>query len=313
MVILFLLNKFIKFLNKYFLKRYYSDNFGTDNLTPTNYADRKQVFDALIAAVPKSRMVQVRTPKIKQKIYSSTTALSSTKAYDESNAARTGHHNDCFMADPTDFGTYENKATELPYLEKETKYTVMGGETCGMSDSSSRYQCTNVLAEMLRFHWTYLNFMYEDNTLNKLRTNGCFQDIKNKLGYRFELVSATLPLSNAASSPLTVSFVIKNSGFAALVNKRVVYLVMRNTVTITKYSIALKADPRFWTNGSTTVSESLTLPANMAKGYYELYLNLPDASPSIQNRTEYSIRLANDAIWESSTGYNKLLHTINIY
>ena len=258
-------------------------------------------------------MVQVRTPKIKQKLFSTKTALQSTNAFDESTIARTGHHNDCFMADPTDFGTYENKATELPYLEQETKYTVMGGETCGMSDSATRYQCTSVLAEMLRFHWTYLNHMYEPKTLNKLRTNGCFQDIKNKLGYRFELVSATLPLSNAASSPLSVSFIIKNSGFAALVNKRVVYLVMRNTISNIKYSIALKADPRFWTNGLTTVSESLTLPANIAKGNYELYLNFPDASPSIQARTDYSIRLANDAIWESSTGYNKLLHTINVF
>ena len=88
---------------------------------------------------------------------------------------------------------------------------------------------------------------------------------------------------------------------------------MRNTVTNTKYSLALKADPKFWSNGFTLINENLTLPANIAKGYYELYLNLPDASPSLQARTEYSIRLANDGIWESSTGYNKLLHTINIF
>ena len=194
----------------YLIFRYYSDNFGTDNLTPQNYADRKQVFDALIAAVPTSRMVQVRTPKIKQKLYSTTTALSSTKAYDETNIARTGHHNDCFMFDSTDAGTYENKATELPYLEQETKYTVMGGETCGMSDAASRYQCASVFAEMLRFHWTYLNYMYEDTTLNKLRTNGCFQEIKNKLGYRFELVNSTLPYSNSVTSPLSISFTVKN-------------------------------------------------------------------------------------------------------
>ena len=44
-----------------------------------------------------------------------------------------GHHNDCFLASSTDFGTYDDKSVEYPYLKDDTKYTVMGGETCAVS------------------------------------------------------------------------------------------------------------------------------------------------------------------------------------
>ena len=45
----------------------------------------------------------------------------------------TGHHNDCFLADATDSGTYVNKSVEYPYLQQDTLYCAMGGETCRVS------------------------------------------------------------------------------------------------------------------------------------------------------------------------------------
>ena len=44
----------------------------------------------------------------------------------------------------------------------------------------------------------------------------------------------------------------------------------------------------------------------MAAGRYDLLLDLPDPYPSIAQRPEYSIRLANEDCWEEKTGYNKL-------
>ena len=41
-----------------------------------------------------------------------------------------GHHNDCFLASSTDYGTYDDVGKEYPYLEQDTKYVPMGGETC---------------------------------------------------------------------------------------------------------------------------------------------------------------------------------------
>jgi hypothetical protein len=52
------------------------------------------------------------------------------------------------------------------------------------------------------------------------------------------------------------------------------------------------------------ISWQETLP----KGEYELFLNLPDASPSIYHRPEYAIRLASTydsrPVWDAVTGWN---------
>ena len=50
------------------------------------------------------------------------------------------------------------------------------------------------------------------------------------------------------------------------------------------------------------------LPAEMLPGEYEASLNLPDPNPLLADRPDYSIRLANDHVWEDETGFNRLLH-----
>jgi len=42
-------------------------------------------------------------------------------------------------------------------------------------------------------------------------------------------------------------------------------------------------------------------------------LHLPDEYASIAARPEYSIRLANNDVWEANTGYNKLNHTLKMH
>jgi hypothetical protein len=48
------------------------------------------------------------------------------------------------------------------------------------------------------------------------------------------------------------------------------------------------------------------MPEGIEPGDYELLLHLADPYPSIHDRPEYSIRLANQGLWEAETGYNKL-------
>jgi hypothetical protein len=43
-----------------------------------------------------------------------------------------------------------------------------------------------------------------------------------------------------------------------------------------------------------------------------MLLSLPDAYASIKDRPEFSIRLANDNVWEATTGYNKLNHLLKV-
>ncbi|MFL6716699.1 MAG: DUF4832 domain-containing protein, partial [Burkholderiaceae bacterium] len=63
---------------------------------------------------------------------------------------------------------------------------------------------------------------------------------------------------------------------------------------------------------SYTVSQNITLPADMAKGNYAVLLNLPDPMPALRSRPEYAIQLANTNTWEASTGFNNLNHTVSV-
>ena len=47
------------------------------------------------------------------------------------------------------------------------------------------------------------------------------------------------------------------------------------------------------------------------QGDYKLYLNLPDPYPTLHDDPRYSIRLANDSVWDEATGYN-LLTTVTV-
>jgi hypothetical protein len=290
---------------------YYTQNFGNSgSVSQADWTNRKAVVDKLLAVLPASRMVQVRTPKFKRTLYG-TTALASSQAYSGSALARIGHHNDCFLASDTDFGTYENTGVEYPYLAAETNYVPMGGETCAVN--APRSQCSTALSEMSQFHYSYLNTDYESSVLGSWTSGGCRPEIDRRLGYRFSLVSSTLPASVARGASLSVSFGIKNEGFAAPFNPRAVELVLRHTSSGATYRLPLSADPRRWTPGTTTtVSQGVTVPTSLPTGTYALLLNLPDPASSLSTRPEYAIQLANTNVWEASTGYNNLNRTVTV-
>jgi hypothetical protein len=58
--------------------------------------------------------------------------------------------------------------------------------------------------------------------------------------------------------------------------------------------------------GETTV---VTLQAELSSemwGEYDVYLNLPDPYATLHDNPAYSIRLANENMWDETTGYNYL-------
>jgi hypothetical protein len=295
---------------------YYTDQaefggwgYNQTNLTTVNYNHRKDITNAILSALPNTRSVQVRYPKMKQQMYNTTTPLPPSQAFTSASLARIGHHNDCFLSSNTDVGTYTNINTEYPYLEQETKFLPMGGETCAVFES--RTNCTTAQYEMEKFHWSYLNLDYHPSVINGWQTNECFSDIQKNLGYRFELTTATFPESVAANETMSVTLNIKNVGYAAPFNERNAYLVLKNTVTNQKHSILLNTDPRDWLE-TKNITENLTLPTDIVPGSYKLYLHLPDIYETIANRPEYAIRFANNNMWDSTTGYNDLNHTVVI-
>lgn len=288
---------------------YYTQNFGNaGTVSSTDWANRKAVTDKLLSVVPSTRMIQLRTPKFKRTMYS-TSAVQPGDAYNGSALSRIGHHNDCFLASPDDFGTYENTAVEYPYLQADTTYVAMGGETCG--SNPPRSDCPTATSELAQFHWSFINADYEPTVLNSWNTGGCLADITKNLGYRFRLESGTYPATASAGGALPISFTVHNDGYSTPFNPRNLELVLRNASTGSTYKLTLNSDPRRWTAGtSTTVSQTLTLPTSLPAGSYTLLLNLPD--PLLSTRPEYSIRLANQGTWDAATGMNSLLHTLTV-
>ncbi|MCS7480492.1 DUF4832 domain-containing protein [Umezawaea endophytica] len=274
---------------------YYTRNFGNaGTVTSADWANRKAVVDKLLSVLPATRAVQLRTPKIKRTLYAA--------------GGRLGHHNDCFLASPDDFGTYENTAVEYPYLEAETRTVPMGGETC--APNPPRSDCPTATGELSRFHWTYLNTDYHQGVLQSWAAGGCLADVTNRLGYRFTLRDGTFPATAARGSGLAVRIGLTNDGYAATINPRTVALVLRNTTTRAETRLPLAADPRAWLPGAHTVAQTVTVPSSLTPGTYALLLELAD--PLLPGRPEYSVRTANTGLWEAATGLNDLRHSVTV-
>lgn len=291
---------------------YYTQHYG--NQSSTMNSSRRLVVDSLLAAVPADRCIQLRTPKFKTGYVNSTQPLTAAEAYSGTAKARLGHHNDAFLYDYDNMGTYADTATEKPYLAQETLYVPLGGETditdLNLTKQWATYEKTT--AEMSRLHWTFIQSGYAETTTNYWRNNGTFDELNRKMGYRYQLVKGTYSNQVAAGAKLSVNLQIKNVGYAPLYNERHAYIVLKNGNKT--YPIRLASDPRTWLpNGVvTTINEQLTVPTNVPDGTYQLYLYLPDAYASIASDPRYAVRFANTNVWEAATGMNKLNASVTV-
>jgi hypothetical protein len=299
---------------------YYTDNYGdisTQTITAQNIADRKAIIDAMFTCVGPTRKLQTRTPPLKAAYYSQTIpadTITLAQAYNGTDKTRIGGFNDCFLADFNDY-TYADTTTEKPFWATESKYTMMGGETC--VDNVTYTNCANAQKELRRFNWTFCNDLYRAEVINRWKSTSpgpeCFTNISNNLGYRLVLLNGTYS-SGSNLSTISYSLTLKNEGYAAPINPRNVELFFRNTSNSTlTFAKVLSVDPRLWFGGSTiTLSGLVSTPTTLTPGNYELLLKLSDPEPTLTN-VKYNIRTANGgSLWESATGLNKLNHTFSL-
>jgi hypothetical protein len=259
-------------------------------------------------------MVQLRYPRDWLTFYPQ--PLTGETAFSETDQARVGHHNDCFLANAEDAGTYSPSAmkpTFQQYLEAATPYVVVGGETCQVTPERQRTDCTTALAELQRFHWTYLNGSFYEPALSRFKSEGCYATISRLLGYRFCLLRLSVDREARAGGTLSLSFDVVNEGWASLLNDHGASLVLRQETGGRSHTYPLAVDARRWAAGTTTtVATRVDLDASLPEGRYELLLHLHDTAPALAARPEYSIRLANTDVWEPATGFNRLLVTLAI-
>ncbi len=277
-----------------------------------NTTSRRAVTYALLDALPLKRNVVVRTPDYKRKIFQINTPLDSLEAFSGTKRSRVGAHNDCFLADATDYGTYVYNDIEgdKNYLNQDNRYVPQGGETCCDCGYAG---CSNSLVDLERMRYSVLNKDYHPNVLSRWVTEGCMDEVKRRLGYRFELLQATISDSIKPTGIFNLNFQITNQGFASPFNPRNLEIFLKDNSNNQKYRLVTDVDPRFWMAGDTIfVSVTGGIPSTMSEGEYSAYLFLADPEYRLHDNSDYAIRLANSNVWEDSTGYNSLNHNIII-
>jgi len=292
---------------------YYTDHFVQDPVSPSlisqkDYQDRLDVVSALLHALPKDSFIQVRTPNYKLQLFPNE-KLTSINAYSDSNFARVGFHDDCFLASSDDYGTYQSE-DDRQYMSNETLFSPMGGETC--NPNPPRSSCATALDELALFHWSFINVDYHPDVISNWVSENCFDQIQRSLGYRFVLQRAGFSGQVLQGGNFRLELELKNVGWASLFSKTNVEFVIRNKENKQEYSFSVSDDPRAWlpSNNIYTIAHSLCIPNDAQVGSYDLFLRLSISDS--QNKALYSIQLANNLAWEGQEGLNNLGYSFEI-
>lgn len=266
----------------------------------------RNVAAALLEALPPDRTIQVRTPRYKMRITESEEPLSLSTIDRRSSVSRIGHHNDCFLADDTDVGTYRSDrvALDRAYLSADSLFVPVGGETCR---DGPRTDAKIARAEMEQMHWSFLNQAYHQQVIGTWRDNGFLEEVRRRLGYRLSLVRFRSAESVSPSGHLMGEITIKNDGFAAPIYNRPVHLLLVDSRGEVKQRSALDVDVRELYPGIEHVWPfRMPIPPDTPAGRYALRIWLPDPSPRLKDDARYAIQLANAELATAPDGSNSL-------
>lgn len=268
------------------------------------------MLSALLQELPPDRTVQLRYPPDLLDLYGDT-PLSEDEAFSGSNHSRTAHHNDCFLASDTDLGTYPGSQAEAfkTYLSEHNLFAPMGGETCGVNPPRS--ECATALEEMARLRFSYINDDYHPDVIQSWEDGGCREEIERNVGYRLRLVSTNQPVSVAPGDPFLIEIDIENVGWAAPMNPRPVFLLLESGGQLYRLEAQAVEVRSFLPGRTSTVQFRGVLPPEIQPGTVTLSLSLPDSESNLRDDPRYSIRLANEQIWQEESGTN-LLGTLTV-
>jgi Domain of unknown function (DUF4832)/Domain of unknown function (DUF4874) len=298
----------------------------------------KLILDKIFEALPKERMVTVRYPRFKFNYFGSKNSkpiapLKPSEAFNGSKKARWGQEDDCPVCGEWNASTYwserKNAAEMKKFLSEDNRYVVQSGEPGGIipgrrpatvDEDGDGYinnydACPRMLGLLSQMRWSSINVGFDPGSpisvYKRWKKDGCYDTISKSLGYRFRLVDSSIPSNIRSGGNLAMNFKLVNEGWASPYNPRNLEIILRNRKNASVFRLGLRDDPRFWQAGKThVVNVKKSLPRNMPAGEYDVLLNLPDPTPTLKNRPEYSIRLANQNVWEANSGYNSLLRKI---
>jgi hypothetical protein len=283
---------------------------------PDNESSWRSLINLLLDNKPVDRFIMLRYPSKKQQVFNGET-ITSSNAFSALGIARLGHHNDCFVSSDDDVGTYQPDQTEyassIPdlknYLRVETVFSPMGGETCAVH---SRNDCSTAISEMEDFHWTYMNGEYHPSVLAAWRSGGCYEEISRRLGYRLSLVSVKMPDTLVAGDANAISLEMTNSGFARPWYYRTPYIRYIQEGEIAAQVPIASMDIRdIVPKANSQINLTTEVPTELI-GSYDIALWFPDENPANHSDQRYSIRLANQNMWDAEHGHNVIVRDVRI-
>ena len=295
----------------------FTDEFAdSDN----NYKDNRKAIISKLSDIFPEKYIQIRTPMHKELLYGTSTEygdegtegmITKEIAYSDDIRAKIGHHNDCIMVDDTNYGTYDSNNIEFwkDYVANDSKYTVTGGETCGIeSDYEELTDCSHAIPEFKRLHYSYLNNVYHEDVLQKWKDQGCYQEIKENLGYR--LVAKELSIQKSEdNTTLDLNLTLRNKGFASPYVKANVAFILKNDNNSYRFNQPSIDIRKFYAQESQSIVSSLDLE-DIAKGEYKLYLQIGEGFSAIQ--LSNSKNSDGETMWNETLKVNMLKSAIQL-
>ena len=295
---------------------YYTTNYGNESQHMN--ANRRKVIQYLFENAPEDRFILFRYSMLKTEYFNDETPLSAAEGFSGTMRARWGCHNDAFLNNWGNDGTYmsdddDDDPAVRQYVATETLYVPNGGETNVESNSLAERVYTKAPEEMATYHWSFCGKSYATQVTSRWKSSGIYDTLNVHMGYRYNLLDGQFSDQAAPNGKMNVTIRVRNDGYAPIYNERPVYLVLKGTGA-SHYTIKLNADPRRWLpNGAISrINEQVEIPSNALEGTYHLYLWMPDKYESIQNDPRFAVRCANVSMWDANTGYNDLGATVTI-
>ncbi len=277
-----------------------------------------EVVRDLLNATPDTLSVGVRYPDIVRDIYGDPGyVLPLDQIFSGSKQSRVGWYNDCLWSNKGNAGTYDKESFEKDRdtFEKVGSYAATSGESCDLGGLNEYNTCAAVLADMAAIGGpdTLLRGFWKDMYSNWIG-QGCYEEVSRRLGYRLQLLKATLPAAVSSGQPMTVKLQIHNAGFGKVYNMRPLDLVFVGPDQVLTARLTSDARPKLPLAGQTVESEwTVAAPAGLKVGQvYRLYLRLPDPSSRLEVDPRYSIQLASDSPWDPATGRHDLRATVQV-
>ena len=269
------------------------------NPTPTPAA-RVAVRDALLAAVDKSTQIGWRTLDDVKTWYP--TPLNASQAFTNSDQARSAIHNDCFLSNRDDSGTYWATGVAdtgrtlsnlfRAYHAQASNWTSTGGENC----NDGEYKlCADVLNDGALYHWRYLRDDWGNVYHDGWKAQGCYPQILASIGYRFQLDAISQPQSATLGNTINISVDLRNVGWAVILSARKLVVTLQNRSSgalITGSAGDMRYLPPQATS-STSVVVPVSIPAGASAGDYDVYVSMPDVGTTTSKNPYFTVRFAN--------------------